>query len=122
MDEQDWTPVTVHRRGGAAGAGARAGARGSSNIVNRVHNTQASAIARKLEETDIGKPKQLSTVSRNEITQKRVALGKNQVQFNQLCSFPVNTIRDIESGRFCPSPGQLSILNRILKSNLKYET
>lgn len=123
MDEQDWTPVTVHRRGANKGAAAKTGA-GSSNIVNRAHvaNSQGSAAARKLEETDIGKPKQLSTESRNEITQRRVSLGKNQVELNQLCNFPVNTVRDIESGRFCPSPGQLSILNRVLKSSLKYET
>jgi ribosome-binding protein aMBF1 (putative translation factor) len=55
-----------------------------------------------------------------ELVQKRVALGKSQVQLNQDCRFPVNTMREIESGRLCPTPSQVNMLNRVLKASLKY--
>ena len=111
MDDQDWTEVVVKRTGTS-----------KSNSVQRtkVNNSEQVHATRKLEETDIGKPKQLTPESRNEIIQKRVSLGKTQVQLNQDCRFPVNTIREIESGRLCPSVSQLSMLNRSLKSSLKF--
>jgi ribosome-binding protein aMBF1 (putative translation factor) len=50
--------------------------------------------------------------------QLRAAMKKTQVELNQLCSFPVNTIRDIEAGRLTPNPGQLIRLNAVLKTKL----
>lgn len=114
MDNQDWTPVTIKKKGSSGSS--------SSSSSSRLVPKQAipgSATLRKLEDTEFGKPKQLSVESRNEIVQKRVALGKNQVQLNQDCRFPVNTIRDIENGRICPSGAQLNMLNRILRSAIK---
>jgi ribosome-binding protein aMBF1 (putative translation factor) len=118
MDDQDWTPVVVKRSSRTSGS---APTHNSSRIITpRVHNSDEANHARKLEAMEIGKPKSLSPESRNEIVQKRIALGKNQVQLNQDCRFPVNTIRDIENGRMCPSIQQLNILNRVLKSSLKF--
>jgi len=129
MDDQDWEPVTVKRsaraRNGSGSLSARAAhdfpnAGGSRIITARIVNSDVAQCARKLEETEIGKAKSLTPESRNEIVQKRVALGKSQVQLNQDCRFPVNTMREIESGRLCPSVQQLNVLNRVLKASLKY--
>ena len=104
---QDWDPITIQRA-----------SKTSAKVVPRVSAEVRSNA--KLAETEIPKPKQLSPESRTEMVQRRVAMGHNQVQLNNLCQFPLNTIRDIESGKAPPSPGQLNVLNRVLKSGLKY--
>ena len=119
MDNQDWTPVTIKKKG-SGGNGSNSNGLGPKVIVPR-QQQDGSAALRKLEMTDFGKPKQLSVESRNEIVQKRVALGKNQVQLNQDCRFPVNTIRDFENGRLCPTGAQLNMLNRMLRSAIKFD-
>jgi ribosome-binding protein aMBF1 (putative translation factor) len=116
--EQDWEPVVV-RRSGASHRQSYA-ATGATKIVVRAGDQAAAQGKRKVEETEIGRSKQLSIESRTEIIQKRVALGKSQVQLNQDCRFPVNTMREIESGRLCPTQPQLNMLNRVLKAALKY--
>jgi len=127
MDDQDWTVVTVKRTKRTVGGGSHPDTYNGSMIGPKViaarstNGLAAAQAAAKLEETEIGKVKTLTAESRQELVQKRVALGKNQVQLNQDCRFPVNTIRDIENGRYCPNQGQLGTLNRVLKSSLKYE-
>jgi len=123
MDGQDWTVVTIKKSHKGTAASASASTGGTKSIVPRISGAQqaGAAAARKLEETEFGKPKSLSAESRNEIVQKRVALGKNQVQLNQDCRFPVNTVRDVENGKYCPSQQQLSMLNRVLRSALKFD-
>jgi len=121
MDDGDWTVVTAKRTKCTMGGGShphRDSSFGSAigPKVIAVRSADASAIA-----SEIGLPRRLTPESRNTIVQKRVALGKNQVQLNLDCRFPVNTIRDIENGRFCPNPQQLSVLNRVLKASLKYQ-
>jgi len=112
MDGQDWEVVQIKKRGNKNN--------NTNANIHKLQLTPGAAAARKIEQGDVGKPRTLSVESRNEITQRRVALGKNQVQLNQDCRFPVNTIRDIESGRYCPNPSQLSLLNRVLRTNMKY--
>ena len=122
MDNQDWTPVVIKRS--STSKKIVAGAFGNRSIVQKVPDavSQTAAFNRKLEDDVIGKLRQISAASRQEITQKRVALGKTQVQFNQECRFPVNTIREIEAGRLSPNPQQLSMMNRVLRSAIKYES
>ena len=110
MSVQDWEP-TVIRSSGAASA------------AKRVSGTKVApevAHARKILNSEIAKPKQLAPESRQEIVTTRAAMKKSQVELNQLCNFPVNTIREIEAGRLCPSIGQLNTLNRVLKTGLKF--
>ena len=127
MDDQDWTIVTVKRSKRTVGGGSHPHSYNGSQIGPKVitarssNGLAASQAAKKLEETEVGKVKTLTAESRQEIVQKRVALGKNQVQLNQDCRFPVNTIRDIENGKYCPNQGQLGTLNRVLKASLKYD-
>jgi ribosome-binding protein aMBF1 (putative translation factor) len=76
---------------------------------------------RKLEEADGPiKLKTLSMEMRQEITNRRVSKQWTQADLNKFCSFPQNTIRDIESGRVAPNQHQLSMLNRILKGGIHY--
>jgi ribosome-binding protein aMBF1 (putative translation factor) len=115
MDEQDWTTVTIKKRKSGNTTN-----NGSKTTLPQQHHAGTAAI-RKVEATEFGKPRQLSTESRNEIVQRRIAMGKNQIQLNQECRFPVNTIRDIENGRICPSVQQLNLLNRVFRSSIKFE-
>ena len=67
---------------------------------------------------EIPTPKVLSAESRAQMMQLRAAMKKTQVEVNQLCGFPVNTIRDIEAGKITPNAGQLIRLNNILRTKL----
>ena len=104
MDGQDWEPVRVR----------------SARTAQPSRNTKIQPL--RVDTMEIGKMKELTSESRNEIVQKRVAMKLTQVQLNQQCQFPIHTIRDIESGKTCPNTSQLNTLNRILKSGLKYAT
>jgi ribosome-binding protein aMBF1 (putative translation factor) len=118
---QDWTPVTIKRSPGhsLATAAAPQGTRTASGTHVRYNDD--SAAARKVEAADTPmKLKQLTQESRHLIVTLRATNKWTQIELNQRCNFPANTIRDIESGRTCPSPGQLGILNRVLKTGLKY--
>lgn len=116
MDCQDWTPVTLHgRRSGGAQAAGGAGGRPPMQ-------TAGAAALRRLDAEDLPLPtKSLSGASRHAIITARVAREWTQAQLNTQCSFPSNTIRDIESGKLCPTPTQLGVLNRVLKLALKYD-
>ena len=116
MDGQDWATVVLKKTGGRGSGGGGGGGGGARPPVSA-----AAAAARRLENDEPPKPKKsLSTESRQAILQGRVANKWNQVQLNTLCSFPQNTIRDIENGKLCPTPQQLSVLSRVLKVILKY--
>jgi ribosome-binding protein aMBF1 (putative translation factor) len=125
MDHQDWTPVIVTRPVTRSGirAPAASGGRGPKIIAERDGAARnASAHAAKLEAADAPvKPKMLSTESRKLLTATRVALGKTQVQLNQQCAFPPNTIRELEAGHVHPTGAQLNKLNRELRIGLKLE-
>ena len=130
---QDWTPVTIKRSMNYAAAATAAttasSAQGTPRIPTgtrtasgtHIHYNDDSAAARKAEAADTPiKLKQLATESRHLIVTLRATNKWTQVELNRRCNFPVNTIRDIETGKTCPSPGQLGILNRVLKTGLKY--
>ena len=113
MDDQDWEIVTVKRRGAAA---AKTPATGS-----KVHVSSTAATMRKLDSADTPtKRKELAPESRQLMIAARSSNSWSQVDLNKHCGFPVNTIREIEAGRICPSPGQLQILSRVLKVSVKY--
>lgn len=108
MDGQDWQTITINK---------------TARKTTAAHPpvSSALAVARRLEHDETPKPKKsLSSESRQAILQGRVANKWNQTQLNTQCSFPQNTIRDIENGKLCPTPQQLNILSRVLKTVLKY--
>ena len=104
--EQDWAVVTYGKRKNFAVP--------EPKVSHAVSN--ASKIANS---EDSVKLKELSLEARQTMIRQRVALGMTQLQLNQLCRLPANTIRDAEAGKQTPSQGQLSIINRSLKTNLR---
>jgi ribosome-binding protein aMBF1 (putative translation factor) len=112
MDCQDWTPTTI------TSSKVTAATKAASAVMRKI--APEAAHARKIEQADGPvKPKQLAPESRQEIVKTRATMKKSQVELNQLCNFPVHTIREIEAGRLTPTIGQLNTLNRVLKTGLK---
>jgi ribosome-binding protein aMBF1 (putative translation factor) len=109
MDGQDWSPVVVNK-----------GKTRSSAASDQKHVSPGLAAQHRIENDEPRKTKSLSPESRKAILQARVANKWNQTQLNTQCSFPQNTIRDIENGKLCPTPQQLNVLSRVLKVILKY--
>jgi ribosome-binding protein aMBF1 (putative translation factor) len=122
MDCQNWEPVIVTRPITRSGSRPAVIA-GPKKIVERDGAARnVSAHNAKLEAADAPvKPKMLSSESRKLLTATRVALGKTQVQLNQLCAFPPHTIRELEAGHIHPTGSQLNKLNRELRIGLKLE-
>jgi ribosome-binding protein aMBF1 (putative translation factor) len=121
MDHQDWTPVIVTRPSTRSGSRPSATAVKGPKIITERDGAarNASAHAAKLEAADAPvKPKMLSTESRKLLTATRVSIGKTQVQLNQQCAFPPNTIRELEAGHVHPTGAQLNRLNRELRIGL----
>lgn len=112
MDHQDWTPVTV-RSSTAIAAAKKQVQQVTGRISEAAHN------ARKLDTADVGKLKTLSSKSRSEMAQARVAKGLTQKQLDQRGQFPANSCNLWESGKVCPSGPQINILHRILGIKLE---
>jgi hypothetical protein len=116
MDGQDWTPVLIRGTKPTIKTGLGPTAKAAPKNV-----TPEAAAQRRLEQQDIGKPKELSTVARTELMQRRAAMKKTQIELNQMCQFPANTVNAIESGKIIPNPSQLVKLNRVLGCKLRLE-
>ena len=110
MDHQDWQTVTVRGKG-----------RGGGGSTRPPPVSAHTALMRKLDSDAPVKLRSLSAATRQTIIQTRVGLSMNQTQLNAACSFPQNTIRDIESGKAIPTPTQLNVLSRVLKTVIKYD-
>lgn len=106
MDHQDWTEVVVKKP------------KPATHIVAKNTNPDAAKM-RKLENDDIHvKPKMFSNESRNEIVKYRIANSLSQSDLDARCSFPKNTIQNLEANKRPPSTKELQTLNRILKTGL----
>jgi ribosome-binding protein aMBF1 (putative translation factor) len=111
MEGQDWTPVVL--RGTKSVGQSLNKSRAPQNV------TPEAAAARRLEQQEVPqRPKELSTEARTEMMQRRAAMKKTQVELNQMCQFPTNTVNGIESGKIIPNTSQLSKLNRVLGAKL----
>ena len=112
---QDWTTVTIKKTPNQK-------KQTSSEPKSILKKSTEGAHMYKLETMETaGKVKRLSSESKQEMITKRVANGWNQQALNQQCGFPLNTVRDIEAGKFVPTPGQLNTLNKVLRASLHYE-
>jgi ribosome-binding protein aMBF1 (putative translation factor) len=112
---QNWEPVIIKGRPVASAAGAKAQAQAGPKLSPEVQRLNKLAAA-----DGPMKPKTLASESRQQMISLRVANKWSQMDLNTRCSFPANTIREIEAGRLCPSMHQLNTLNRILKCGLRY--
>lgn len=111
ISTQDWEPVVLRNPAKVAAARAKP-----------ITRSEASTTALKVENSDTPvRQKILTQESRQIITSMRASMKLTQVELNQKCQFPPNTIRDIESGKYVPSNSQLNILRRIIKCIVKLE-
>ena len=110
MDCQDWDSVKI-------------GVHARRTVAPRPAKPAGTKALSALEDETPVPTKSLSPVSRAEIVRLRTTREPPMTQagLNTACSFPANTIRDIESGKLCPTPTQLNVLNRVLRTALKYE-
>ena len=114
---QDWASIVIGTKTSASKANAPKVA-GTNTLLKVI--TTGAASARSLDAaTDVGKLKELTSESRQAMMSARAANKMTQVELNQRCSFPANSIRDMEAGRLTPNQSQLSVLQRILKIQLK---
>jgi ribosome-binding protein aMBF1 (putative translation factor) len=122
-DGQDWTLVTIKKKPTKPKAEplAKPHAAQRNNHLSASGKNLQGAQARKLaESTDVKKPRTLSLETQKEISATRNSLGLTQTELNKKCQFPMNTIRDIESGKIPPTPQQMDALSRELKIPIRY--
>jgi DNA-binding transcriptional regulator YiaG len=117
MDHQDWNP-TILRNGKVMAA-----RKAAEQAAKPKMSAEAIRLA-KLANDEDGVPKRaktLSAESRQAMMRLRAEQKWSQRDLDMRCSFPANTVRDLESGKISPSTTQLNIINRVLKTGLKLE-
>jgi ribosome-binding protein aMBF1 (putative translation factor) len=112
MEHQNWEPHVLHK------TAAQRAALSTQKTIQPRKSTEAQRLA-KLENEEYVKPKMLSSESRQQLVQARLALKLTQQQLDQKCSFPPHTINHLESNKRTPSTRELMILNSVLKCGLK---
>ncbi len=117
MEHQDWNP-TVLRNGKVIAARKAAEQAGRPKM-----SAEAIRLAKLAndEEGVVKRAKTLSVESRQAMMRLRAEQKWSQKDLDMRCSFPANTVRDIENGKVAPSTSQLNTLNRVLKTGLKLE-
>ena len=112
---QDWDPVIIKKRNDDRKIARAAAQRGAQRAAG-VHWSPEAERQHKLENADGPlKQKRLAPESKQQIVNQRVANSWSQADLNMKCSFPPNTIRDIEAGKIVPNGQMLNVLNRVLK-------
>ena len=106
MESQDWTPVVLKKH------------TLKTQIVAKNTNPEY-AYMKKLENEEIHvKPKMFSNESKQAIIQYRISNKLSQGELDARCSFPRNTIQQLESNKRGPTTKELQTLNRVLKTGL----
>jgi ribosome-binding protein aMBF1 (putative translation factor) len=118
MDEQDWTPVTIRRRGGPRPAGYVQKISTAQRQINQA-GQHAAAIERKAEEGNL-KTKKVSAESRQLLVQTRLTNKWSQQEADTQCNLPKGPINRIEAGTLLPDGTTLSKIRRALKIDLKF--
>ncbi len=120
MDNQDWTPVVIKRRGGHRGDGAGKSSTGRVDAKELAHK-DAARKARAIEEKEVGKVKHVSNESRAELARVRIEKNMSQAQADAACGLPRNTFNGLESGKIVPTGDILSKVARGIHVNIKLE-
>lgn len=120
MDNQDWTPVVIKRRGGPRADGAGKSSTGRIDAKELAHK-DAARKARAIEEKEVGKVKHVSNESRAELARVRIEKGMSQAQADAACGLPRNTFNGLESGKIVPTGDILSKVARGIHVNIKLE-
>jgi ribosome-binding protein aMBF1 (putative translation factor) len=109
MEHQDWSPITIRSGSTKLQPAVKAG---STAVPNRLN--EAATHMRKIEETEVGKLKTLTSESKTALVAGRVAKKLTQKELDMRGSFPANSTNGWESGRVTPSRAQIQSLQRIL--------
>ncbi len=118
MDDQDWTPVVVRRRGKPS-TGTSASKRVSVETTRAINAAQTSAaIERRADEGDL-KRKKVTVESRQALVQARLKLNITQTEADAQCNIPKNTINRIESGSIVPDGLTMSKIRRTLGVDIR---
>lgn len=122
MDDQDWTPVVIKRRGKlSTGGGAGVPKRVPVEQTRAMNaSQQAAAIERKAEAGDL-KRKKVTVESRQAITQARLKLNISQTEADAKCNLPKNTINRIENGSYVPDGTTIAKIRRALNVDIRLE-
>lgn len=119
MDSQDWTPVIIKRRY------TKKELIQKGKTITELRDPERNEKIRlaKIEDDDnIGPKKQINSESLQELIRKRIELKVNQERADTLCSFPRNTIKEIEAKRLLPNEEQKRRIQRYLGVQLKIDT
>ena len=106
MDNQDWTPVVVKKQ------------KPKTQIVAKNSNPEYTFL-KKLENDEIHvKAKMFSHESKQAIIHYRLSNKLSQSEMDSRCSFPRNTIQQLEANKRAPTTKELQMLNKLLKTGL----
>jgi len=106
MDNQDWTPVVVKKT------------KPVTQITLKNSNPEY-VLHKKLENEEIHvKAKMFSNESKQTIIQYRISNKLSQGDLDARCSFPRNTIQQLEANKRAPTTKELQTLNHVLKTGL----
>ena len=119
MDCQDWTTVTVRRRTSKKDTSSL----GQGSIQYRDPAKSEKIRIAKLEDTDLpGPKKRVNSESLQELIRKRIEMKVTQEKADITCSFPRNTVKDIESNRLIPNEDQKQRILQNFSIQLKIVT
>jgi hypothetical protein len=119
MDSQDWTPVVIKRKYTKK----ELIQKGKTTTEIRDPEKNEKIRLAKIENDDnIGPKKQINPESLQELIRKRIELKVNQERADTMCSFPRNTIKEIEAKRLLPTEEQKRRIQRYLGVQLKIDT
>jgi len=115
MSDQDWTPVVL-RRTPKKSKDTHIGASQSQSQSIQIKYSSES-----LDMTYVPK-KCVSSESLQALIRKRIEMLLNQEKADQLCAFPVNTFKKIESKQLVPTQHIQTVIQKKLNVQLKIET
>jgi hypothetical protein len=123
MDCQDWTTVVL-RKGPSKKSASSPHASDEYSIQSRDHDRNERARLAKVEEEDIADvpKKRIQPESIQQLIRKRIEMKLNQEKADQLCNFPKNTFKDLESNRALPTVKQQSVIQKIFSVQLRVIT
>lgn len=125
MDDQDWTPVVLRRRGGAPKTGLAAQADRAGRVKAETKAavsaaSRAAGIERAAEEGRL-KLKKVCAESRQALVQARLARKLSQDQADVAATLPKHTFKGLEAGSLHPSPEVLRKVAREFHVDIKLE-
>lgn len=118
MDGQDWTTVVLRK------TPSKKNASDECMIQVRDANYHERMRLAKLEDQDLADvpKKRVHPESIQQLIRKRIEMKLNQEKADQLCSFPKNTFKDLESNRALPTSKQQTTIQKMFGVQLRILT